>query len=182
MRGVSFCERPLHIFARYDTNKLGTLNSNCWRILMNKIKFFLGISALIAVVAVSLIFISFGKQQYVSALITVTDNNYHTIPFAYAGLEGNGYKISHSVNNGQALIGQLPKGNYAVKVWFGALDRVDHPLYSGSVLLERDKQEVFVQLHNVTQKILILVSDPKSVIPVSLEGESIKIQPLPGQE
>lgn len=143
---------------------------------MSKAKLFVGISTLIAIVAAVSIFVSFGRQQYVSASITVTDNNYHTIPFAYAVLEGNGYKISHSVNNGQALIGQLPKGNYEIKVWLGELDRVDHSLYSGSVLLEREKQDIQIQLHNVTQKIQIFVAEPNTTIPVSLEGESIKIQ------
>lgn len=143
---------------------------------MSKVKLFFGISALIAAVAAVSIFISFGRQQYTSASIIVTDNNYYTIPFAYASLEGNGYKISHSVNNGQAPIGQLPKGNYEIKVWLGELNRVEHLLYSGSVLLGRQKQYVQIQLHNVTQRIQILVAEPNITIPVSLEGESIKIQ------
>ena len=83
--------------------------------------------------------------------------------------------MSHSVNNGRAIIGELPRGEYVIKIWFGDLEMVGQLLYTGKVFLEERRQVVPVQLHNVTQRIQVFTAPQGTLIPVSLAGESVKI-------
>lgn len=119
------------------------------------------------------------ERRWASANVTVVDNNYHVIPYAMVGfksLEESGYEMKSVVVNGNAIVGCVRKGEYEVRVWFGDLDRVEQLLYSGKTKLEKQGQDVFIQLNNITQRILILVAEPNTTIPVSPAGESIKIE------
>jgi len=121
-----------------------------------------------------------GESQNATAEFTgefaVYDNNYHPLLSGYLSLEGNGQKISYSINNGRVSTGWLPKGNYAMKIWLGTLDRKDHLLYSSIFTLNHDQENISILLLNVTQKIQVFAADQGTEIPMSPEEEVVRIQ------